>query len=110
MSNLLRLIVVGGLVVLAVLSVGLGMARNVGALAAPAHLLVFVLLALIYLLPLGLAEYRDCRAAVWIGVVDVFLGWTIFGWFVALGWAAGGKTKQLDPVVTSPPVHPIPGH
>lgn len=110
MNNLLRLLVIGGLIVLAVLSIGLGMARNVGALAAPAHLLVFVLAVVLYILPAGLAMYRDCKAVLWIAVVDVFLGWTIFGWFVAFGWAASGSRRKLPPVVTPPSIHPIPGH
>ncbi len=110
MNYLLRLFVVGGLVALAILSIALGMARNVGALAAPAHLLVFFLAVVFYLLPIGLAMYRDCKAAVWITVVDVFLGWTIFGWFVALGWAASGKTRGLPPGVTPPLIHHGAGH
>jgi len=110
MNNLLRLFVVGGLVALAILSIALGVARNIGALAAPAHLLVFVLAVVLYLLPIGLAMYRDCKAAAWIAVVDVFLGWTIFGWFVALGWAASGKARRPAPVLTPPPIHPVAGH
>lgn len=110
MNNLLRLFVVGGLVALAILSIALGMARNVGALSAPAHLLVFVLAVAFYILPIGLAIYRDCKDAVWITVVDVFLGWTIFGWFVAIGWAASGKSRVLPPIVTPPTIHPVAGH
>ena len=110
MNNLFRLILVGGLAALAILAVALGTARNVGALAAPAHLLIFVLAAVAYVLPIGLAVYRDCKAVVWIAVVDLLLGWTILGWFLALGWAATGKIRGLPPVVTPPPIHPVPGH
>jgi hypothetical protein len=110
MNNLLRLIVVGGLAALAIVSIALGMVRNVGALSAPAHLLVFVLAVVFYLLPIGVALYRDCKATVWITVLDVLLGWTMFGWFVALGWAASGRTRGLPPVMSPPQIHPIPGH
>lgn len=95
---------------MAVLAIALGMARNMGALAAPAHLLVFALAVAVYIFPVVLAMYRDCEAVVWISVVDVLLGWTILGWFVALGWAASGKRKGLPPAMPHPPIHPVAGH
>lgn len=107
MKNLLRLIAVGGLVLVAVLMIALGMARNTNALLAPLHLLTFVVVVALYLLPTGLAIYRDCKATIWITLVDVFLGWTLFGWIVAIGWAASGKTKTHPPTI---PSHPVPSH
>ncbi len=54
--------------------------------------------------------YRDCKATVWIAVVNVLLGWTIFGWFIALGWSASGKTREPGHPIGTPPTHPVPGH
>lgn len=107
MKNLLRLIAVGGLVLVAVLMIALGMARNTNALLAPLHLLAFVVVVALYLLPTGLAMYRDCKATIWIILLDVFLGWTFFGWIVAIGWAASGKTRTPPPTI---PSHPVPSH
>ena len=103
MNNLLRLIFIGGLSACAVLLIALSMAGNTGALLAPAHLLLFVLAAVVYLLPTGLAVYRECRATIWIGLVNVFLGWTVIGWFASLGWAASGKARFPAQPITSPP-------
>jgi len=110
MNNLLRLIIVCGLLACAVLVVALGMARSTTNLLAPVHLLLFVVALAIYLLPAALAFYRDCEAAVWITVVNVFLGWTLFGWVVAIGWAASGKVRTLPPTIAPPPVHALHGH
>lgn len=105
MNNLLRLLVIGGLSGCAVLLIALGMAQNTGALLAPVNLLLFLIVAVVYLLPLALAVYRDCRATLWIGLIDVFLGWTVIGWFAALGWAASGKVRDVPPKV-APPANP----
>lgn len=101
MSHLLRLSIVGGLAALAVLIIAVGLARNDAALLAPVNLFLFVMAIALYLLPTGLALYRDCRAAGWIAAINVLLGWTLFGWAAALGWAASGATR---PVVLPPAV------
>jgi hypothetical protein len=103
MNNLLRLIVVGVLLAFAVLMIGLGMARNTTDLLAPLHLLLFAVAVVLYILPSALAYYRNCTSVVWIALVNVFLGWTILGWFVAIGWAAGGKVLTLPPTSAPPP-------
>ncbi len=110
MNNLFRLLVVGCLCAFAVLFVAVGMARNVGALLAPVHLLLFLLTAALYLTPVFVAQYRGCEATVKIALVDVFLGWTILGWFAAFGWAISGKIRTLPPAAAPPPVHPLPSH
>lgn len=107
MSNLLRLIVGAGLVAIAILGIAIGLARNTAAMAAPAHLLIFVALLGLYLVPSGLALHRNCSATPWIVALNVLLGWTLFGWIAALGWAASGKTAGPIP---NPPVRPIIGH
>jgi len=103
MDNLVRLIIVGGLLTFAVPMLALGMVRNDTDLLGPVHLLLFVIAVAVYLVPTALAFYRNCIAAVWIAVVNVFLGWTIFGWFVSIGWAASGKVRTLPPTIATRP-------
>jgi hypothetical protein len=110
MDNLLRLLMVGGLLTFAVPMFALGMPRNNTYLLGPVHLFLFVIAGAVYLLPTALAVYRNCRATVWIAVVNVFLGWTIFGWFVSIGWAASGKVRILPPTIATPPGQVLPGH
>jgi hypothetical protein len=54
--------------------------------------------------------YRDCKSTAWIVAVNLLLGWTIFGWFVAMGWAASGKIREPVHPIGAPPVQPMPGH
>jgi hypothetical protein len=110
MGNLLRLFVAAALVAIAIIVVAVGLATNDGALAAPAHLIVFLVLFGIYLLPTGLALYRDCAARGWIAALNILLGWTVFGWFIALGWAAGGKLRPVTHAISASQAHPVPGH
>ncbi|MGO9323335.1 MAG: superinfection immunity protein [Terracidiphilus sp.] len=110
MNNLLRLLVIVGLGAGAIAMVALGLERHNADLLAPLNLLLFVAAVLVYVLPTGLAMYRDCKSTAWIVVVNLLLGWTIFGWFVALGWAAGGKIREPFHPSAPPPVHPVPSH
>jgi len=95
MTHLLRVLIIGGLAALAVLSFGLGMAHNTAALLGPAHLLLFVLAIALYLAPTGLALYRDSAWVGWIAALNVLLGWTLFGWVIAMGWAAASRTQAV---------------
>ena len=110
MSNMIRLLIVVGLIACGIAVVAMGFARSDANLLAPVHLMLFVLAALVYVLPTGLAMYRGCKATVWIAVVNVLLGWTIFGWFVTLGWAAAGKMRPVSASIAPPPAHPAAGH
>ncbi|HKN21367.1 MAG TPA: superinfection immunity protein [Terracidiphilus sp.] len=110
MNNLLRLLVIVGIVACCIVVVALGFARHDADLMGPVNLMLFVLGALVYLLPTGLAVYRDCRSMAWIALVNVFLGWTIVGWFAAMGWATTGKVRMPVHPVSMPPTHPMPGH
>jgi RsiW-degrading membrane proteinase PrsW (M82 family) len=110
MSNLLRVVLFGGLAACAIVVFALALVRHDADLMAPVNLVLFALGVLLYFLPTGLAMYRDCKATVWIAVVNVLLGWTIFGWFIALGWSAGGKVREPGHPVATPPTHPVPGH
>jgi hypothetical protein len=104
---MLRLVVAAVLVAIAVLGIAIGLARNTPALAAPAHLLLFLAVVGLYLLPSGLALHRNCAATGWIVALNILLGWTLFGWVVALGWAVSGKPAV---VTATPPVRPVAGH
>ncbi len=110
MNHLLRLSVVGGLIASAVLILAVGLARHDADLLAPVHLILFVLGIAAYLLPTMLALYRNSKATVWIAVLNVFLGWTLFGWFIAIGWAAGGEVRALPFTVPTPPKQALQGH
>lgn len=110
MGSLIRLLVATALVAIAIIVVAVGLATNDAALAAPAHLIAFIGLAALYLLPAGIAVYRDCSARGWIAALNILLGWTLFGWFIALGWAAGGKVRPATHALSASPAHPAPGH
>ena len=110
MPNMLRLLVAAGLVAFAILVIAIGLARNTAALLAPVHLILFVVLVAGYLLPTAIALYRGCAATRWIAALNILLGWTLFGWVIALGWAASGKISAARPSIPAPPVQPIPGH
>jgi hypothetical protein len=110
MNNLLRLAVIAGLAACAIVIVALGLQRHDADLLAPVNLVLFVAGVLVYLLPTGLAMYRDCKSTAWIVAVNLLLGWTILGWFAAIGWAAGGKIREPVHPIGPPPVQPMPGH
>ncbi len=44
-------------------------------------------LIILYILPGIIASVRKHSSAVAIWLVDIFLGWTVLGWFIALIWA-----------------------
>lgn len=107
MSTQVRFIIVAALVALAILGMSIGLAKNTAAMTAPAHLLLFLLVVALYLTPSALALHRNCVSTGWIVAINVLLGWTLFGWVVALGWAMSGKAGILPP---APPVRPVTGH
>ena len=104
MTNLFRIFVAAGASLAVLLIILVAVARQDTNLMAPLNLLLFLLAVAVYLLPTVLAFFRDCESALWIAVVNVFLGWTVFGWFIAIGWAAQGKVKPIAPR------HPLPSH
>lgn len=55
---------------------------------AQAGFLFFTLVALFfYFLPSTMAHARQKRNLAAIFVINLFLGWTLIGWVVALAWA-----------------------
>lgn len=109
MNHLFRLFMALGLCFLALILVLDGLAQDEENLLGPANFFMFLVLIAIYLLPSMLAVYRNCESALWIAMTNVLLGWTIFGWIIALGWANGGKTRLL-PSTSHEPNHPLPSH
>ncbi len=101
MRHLLRQFTVGGLIAFAVLLTALELIRHGVDLFAPGPLTLFVIGMAFYLLPTALALYRNCQDTVWIAVTNVFLGWTIFGWVVSLGWAESGRIEILPRTVAA---------
>ena len=45
-------------------------------------------------MPTVVALVRDKYGAGGVALVNVFLGWTVIGWLLALVWASSGKTKS----------------
>lgn len=94
MRDKFRLLFVGGMPAVAVLLVAVGLARTfTGLLTTPTHLILFAITLAGYFLPTALAFYRGLKASPWIALVNALLGWTLFGWVVALGWAASGEVR-----------------
>lgn len=56
---------------------------------------LLVLLLVIYFVPLAVAMVRKVSNTGSIAVINVFLGWTLIGWVVALAMAA--RTVQPRP-------------
>jgi hypothetical protein len=44
-------------------------------------------LVAVYPLPFYIAAVREKRAMFVLGVVNLFFGWTCFGWLICLAWA-----------------------
>ena len=61
--------------------------------------------AAIYFIPTINAYSRKHRSAAGIFLLNLFLGWTLLGWIIALVWSATGDVKTADPAVPSPATH-----
>ncbi len=48
---------------------------------------VLIIVALLYFVPTAVAVVRQKRNAGAIAALNLFLGWVLIGWVVALGWA-----------------------
>lgn len=98
MSSMLRLLIAALLVLSAILAISIGLARHTPALTAPAHLILFTLAVLVYVVPTAIALHRNCTSTAWIIALNILLGWTLLGWVLALGWAARCKTRRRPSV------------
>jgi len=58
--------------------------------------LLFVLAVMIYFIPIFVASVREQKNFVAICILNIFLGWTFFGWVGALIWAV---IEPREPIV-----------
>jgi hypothetical protein len=73
---------------------------------------MLILSLLIYFLPTVIALTRGHLSALAIFFLNLFLGWTVIGWVVALIWSCTGNTRAnfyrlrmagMDPAGVAPP-------
>jgi hypothetical protein len=59
--------------------------------------IVLVIAVALYFLPCIIAGCRDkVHGSLGIFLVNLFLGWTIAGWLLALVWASSGRTRREE--------------
>lgn len=58
-------------------------------------LLGVILFIIIYFLPWIAASKKQHKNKEAIALVNLFLGWTLLGWFIALVWAATDGSKSV---------------
>ncbi|MFP5227304.1 MAG: superinfection immunity protein [Acidobacteriota bacterium] len=102
MKRLVEMTALGGVLLLGVLVPALFLARQGVDVLAPVYLVVLVICMGLYMFPSLLAGYRNTRHMVWIATVNLLLGWTFFGWFICLGWAALGDVATTEPDGSAP--------
>jgi hypothetical protein len=78
-----------------------------GDLIQPSHLILLLVLGgpflAIHFLPTIIAAVRRVRNLGWIFTVNIFLGWTLVGWVVALIWALRDAPNYPTPHAPLPP-------
>jgi Superinfection immunity protein/Short C-terminal domain len=89
-SPLQALAVIGTCAVVIALFIGLQTNTGAGAL-------LLVILVFLYFIPTGVAFARGTSLRVGALVVNVFFGWTIIGWVIALVMAVTGSTATTSP-------------
>jgi hypothetical protein len=57
---------------------------------------IVIWMAFFYFLPVIMADIRQHRNEASIAVVNLFLGWTLVGWVVALAWALSADKPTLQ--------------
>lgn len=62
-------------------------------LAAQSFVVLFVI-AILYFLPSVIASRRKNKSANSIFVVNLFLGWTLLGWVIALAWSVSNQEEK----------------
>ena len=76
-------------------------------------LVLLALVAAVYFLPWIVAAKRDHHQTVAIGLLNLFLGWTLLGWVLALVWAATvvrptAQAPAPQPMAPLAPMAPLP--
>ena len=49
----------------------------------------------IYFLPTIIAAVRHSRSMLGIVLVNIFAGWSLIGWIIALVWSLSGATQRV---------------
>jgi T4 superinfection immunity protein len=70
--------------------------------------LVGVLALIVYLTPAIVASKRHLRNSTTVWLLDVFLGWTVIGWIIALAMAVGGRRGSGPARGVGPPARVSP--
>ena len=70
------------------------------------HLPGFLIALAFYFLPTIIASSRNLHCRTGIAMLNLFLGWTFFGWVVALIWAVTAPAPYV--VYAHPPYPPYP--
>jgi hypothetical protein len=68
--------------------------------------LFWVVVLVIYFAPSIVGELRRHRNAMAINVVNIFLGWTLVGWVVALAWAFTDNVRGKPPKASDVRIEP----
>ena len=68
--------------------------------------LMFIVMILVYPLPLIIASYREHPHLLGIMLVNLALGWTIVGWILALRWSlwtpTAGPRRRITQTASAP--------
>lgn len=73
-------------------------------LAAPGYIVLIIVAAVTYFSPTIVAVRREKKNLASIGLVNLFFGWTLIGWVVALAWAVSVQVVDSPSVATSVPL------
>lgn len=63
---------------------------------------IVITIIIIYLLPTFIAFFKKKKNLASIAVVNVFLGWSIIGWIVALAWSVAKDTDHQTVIYNHP--------
>lgn len=76
--------------------------------AAVGGLILFLFIAAVYFIPTIVAGIRKVPNLGSVIVINLFLGWTLVGWVVALAMAARSQPPQTGPVIVNTGATPPP--
>lgn len=66
-------------------------------------IIALVVVGILYFIPAINAYSKKHRSRALILVINLFFGWTLFGWVICLAWSAG--SAKDDPSQPSPDTH-----
>jgi hypothetical protein len=65
-----------------------------GILDSTATVIILMVVLIIYMLPTLIAYGREHPWRHELAIINIFLGWTLIGWFVVFLWAALGAVEE----------------